>query len=174
MYSAVHHHPFACSSCPLTAPCRHCRAANMFNTHETLCCRRTTWMVSGFLPHIDPAIAKYPNDGGNSMSVCKVELMSQCSECLFEGWNETYADQLPMEFADGKIRLTHVVLLAPTPRLFVRPITAILGKVPMLRAGDTGTIPFSMRGYERTFYPGGKCDSAADKGDGSRLWYVNT
>jgi hypothetical protein len=26
--------------------------------------------------------------------------------------------------------------LAPTPRLFVRPITAILGKVPMLCAGD--------------------------------------
>ena len=45
--------------------------------------------------------------------------------------------------------------LAPTPRLFVRPITGILGKVPMLRAGDTGTIPFSMRGYERTYYPGG-------------------
>jgi len=60
--------------------------------------------------------------------------------------------------------------LAPTPR----PITAILGKVPMLRAGDTGTIPFSMHRYERTYYPGGKCDSAADKGDGSRLWYVNT
>ena len=43
------------------------------------------------------------------MSVLNMELMSQCSECLFEGWNETYADQLPMEFADGKIRLTHVV-----------------------------------------------------------------
>jgi hypothetical protein len=43
------------------------------------------------------------------MSVCNVELMSQCSECLFKGWNENYADQLPMEFADGKIRLTHVV-----------------------------------------------------------------
>ena len=54
--------------------------------------------------------------------------------------------------------------LAPTPRLFMRPITAILGKVPMLRAGDTGTIPFSMHGYKRTYYPGGKCDSAADKG----------
>jgi hypothetical protein len=43
------------------------------------------------------------------MSVCNVELMSQRPECLFEGWNETYADPLPMEFADGKIRLTHVV-----------------------------------------------------------------
>ena len=53
------------------------------------------------------------------MSVLNMELMSQCSECLFEGWNETYADQLPMEFADGKIRLTHVVLL-PCPSLISR------------------------------------------------------
>ena len=44
----------------------------------------------------------------------------------------------------------------------------------LLIAGNTGTIPYSMRGYERAYYPGGKCDSAADKGDGSRLWYVNT
>ncbi len=66
-------------------------------------------MVKGFLPHIDPEIAKYPNKGGNSISVCNVELMAQCSECLFEGWNETYADPLQMEFADGKTRLTHVV-----------------------------------------------------------------
>ena len=42
-------------------------------------------------------------------SVRNVELMAQCSDCLFEGWNETYADPLPMEFADGKTRLTHVV-----------------------------------------------------------------
>ena len=104
MYSAVYHHPFAGSSCPLTAPCH---AANMPNMHETFSC--DTWMVRGFLPHIDPEIAKYPNKGGNSISVRNVELMAQCSECLFEGWNETYADPLPMEFADGKTRLTHVV-----------------------------------------------------------------
>ena len=84
-------------------------AANMLNTHEDLRSRPTTWMVSGFLPHIDPEIAKYPRNGGNSISVRNVELMAQCSECLFEGWNETYADPLPMEFADGKTRLTHVV-----------------------------------------------------------------
>jgi hypothetical protein len=60
---------------------------------------------------IDPEIAKYPKDGGNSISIRNVELMAQCSgsECLFEGWNETYADPLPMEFADGKTRLTHIV-----------------------------------------------------------------
>ena len=64
--------------------------------------------------------------------------------------------------------------LEPTPRFFVRPITAILGKVPMVRAGNTGTIPFSMLRYERAYYPGGRSDSAMDKGDGSLLWCVNT
>jgi hypothetical protein len=66
-------------------------------------------MVSGFLLHIYPGLAKYNKEGGNSISVRNVELMAKCSECLFEGWNETYADLLPMEFADGKTRLTHVV-----------------------------------------------------------------
>ena len=42
----------------------------------------------------------------------------QCSDCLFEGWNEIYADLLPMEFADGETRLTHVVAaLSATHRL---------------------------------------------------------
>ena len=99
-------HPFAGPTCPLTALFH---AANMLNTHEEHRSRPSTWMVSGFLPHIDPEIAKYQDRGGNSVSVRNVELMAQCSECLFGGWNETYADPLPMEFADGKTRLTHVV-----------------------------------------------------------------
>ena len=76
----------------------------MLNTHEDLHSRPSTWMVSGFLPHIDPGLAKYSMEGGNSRSasVRTVELMAQCLECLFEGWNETYADVLPIEFADGK------------------------------------------------------------------------
>ena len=35
-------------------------------------------------------------------------------------------------------------------------------------------IPLCWWCNERAYYPGGKCDSAKDKGDGSRLWYVNT
>ncbi len=31
------------------------------------------------------------------------------------------------------------------PRLYVMPITSILGKVPLVRAGNTGTIPHHMR-----------------------------
>ena len=38
--------------------------------------------------------------------------------------------------------------LAPKPSLFVRPITAVLDRVPMVRAGNTGTIPYSMRGHD--------------------------
>ena len=53
------------------------RAGNMLNTHEDLRSRPSTWMVSGFLPHIDPEIAKYPSRGGNSISVRNVELMAQ-------------------------------------------------------------------------------------------------
>ena len=47
-------------------------AANMLNTHEDLQSRR------GFVPHVDPEIAK-PREGGNSVSVRNVELMAQCS-----------------------------------------------------------------------------------------------
>ena len=39
------------------------------------------------------------------------------------------------------------------PRL---SITAILGKAPVVRAGNTGTISFSLRGHERAYYQGGK------------------
>ena len=38
-----------------------------------------------------------------------MEIMEQCSECLFQGCNKTYADLLPMEFTDGHTRLTHIV-----------------------------------------------------------------
>jgi hypothetical protein len=83
-------------SCLLTAQCH---AANMLNTHETLCCRPTRWMVSGFLPHIDPEIAKYPKNREHSISVGNVETVELMEQ-------PDYADLLPMEFADGKTRLT--------------------------------------------------------------------
>ena len=81
----------------------------MLNTYEELRSRPGTWMVAGFLPHIDPAIAKYPKEGGNSASVRNVELMAACSECLFQGWNKTYSDPVPTEFADAQTTLMHVV-----------------------------------------------------------------
>ena len=60
------------------------------------------------------------------------------------------------------------------PRLYVMPISSILGKLPLVRAGDTGTIPHHMRGRAADCFPGGKADTAPGKGDGSRLYFVNS
>ena len=54
--------------------------------------------------------------------------------------------------------------------LHVVPVSSILGRLPLVPVGDTGTIPFSMTAE----YPGARCDTRPDAGDGSRLWYVNT
>jgi hypothetical protein len=43
------------------------------------------------------------------VSVHNVELMAQCLHYLFQGWNRSYADPMPMEFSDCKTRLTHSV-----------------------------------------------------------------
>jgi hypothetical protein len=57
--------------------------------------------------------------------------------------------------------------------LYVLPITSILSKLPLVPVGDTGTIPFSMRG-EAADFDGGSCDSKPGEADGSRWWYVNS
>jgi hypothetical protein len=62
---------------------------------------------------------------------------------------------------------------AQMPRLYVIPMTSLLGKLSLVQAGNTGTIPYSMRGRAEECYPGGKCDSSEGKGDGSRLYFVN-
>ena len=62
---------------------------------------------------------------------------------------------------------------AQLPRLYVMPMTCLLGKLSVVRAGNTGTIPYSMRGRAAECYPGGKCDSSEGKGDGSQLYFVN-
>ena len=62
---------------------------------------------------------------------------------------------------------------AQLPRLYVMPMTCLLGKLSVIQAGNTGTIPYSMRGRAAECYPGGKCDSSEGKGDGSRWFYVN-
>jgi hypothetical protein len=86
---------FAGLCCPLTVLFH---AVNTLNTHEDLQSRLFIWMVAIFAPQIDPDIAKYPKLGlgGNYVNVCIVELMAQCSSYLFQGWNETYLEQMPM------------------------------------------------------------------------------
>jgi len=56
--------------------------------------------------------------------------------------------------------------------LYVVPLSSILGKLPLAPVGDTGTIPFCMRG-EGADFEGASCDTVHGRGDGCRWWYVN-
>lgn len=56
------------------------------------------------------------------------------------------------------------------PILYVLPIENILGRLPVVPVGDTGTIPHGMRHA----FPGAYADSSRGAGDGCPLWYVNS
>ena len=68
------------------------------------------------------------------------------------------------------------------PLVYVVPIQSILGKLPLVPVGNTGTIPFEPSACTRAerealaeeFYPGAYCDSAKGSGNGCRLWHVNS
>jgi hypothetical protein len=59
--------------------------------------------------------------------------------------------------------------------LYVIPVSSILGRLPLVPVGATGTIPFAMR-RETADFPGAFkfCDKSANGGDGCRWWYVNS
>ena len=58
--------------------------------------------------------------------------------------------------------------------LYVIPISSILGKLPLIPVGDTGTIPFSMRDSDKLHeVDEASCDTKPGEGDRCRLWYVN-
>ncbi len=67
------------------------------------------------------------------------------------------------------------------PLVYVIPVDSILGKLSLVQAGDTGTIPFEPTVRNQIdsdalcekYYPGGRADSAPGKGDGTRLWHTN-
>ena len=54
---------------------------------------------------------------------------------------------------------------------YVLPVESILGKLPVVPVGDTGTIPYSMRQHAADFVDAASREGA---GDGSRWWYINT
>ena len=56
---------------------------------------------------------------------------------------------------------------------YVLPVEFIMGKLPVVPIGDTGTIPFAMRQNARDFVEAA-FDTKEGSGDGSRWWYINT
>ena len=58
------------------------------------------------------------------------------------------------------------------PILYVLPIENILGKLPVVPAGNTGTIPFWLK---KEFEASGAfTDRSKGAGDGCQMWYVNS
>ncbi len=55
---------------------------------------------------------------------------------------------------------------------YVISVKSILGKLPVVLVGDTGTIPFATRGERARDLSGAKCDQEMGKGDGTRWWVV--
>jgi len=54
---------------------------------------------------------------------------------------------------------------------YVIPVEYILGKLPVVPIGDTGTIPYSMRQHAADFVDAA-FDTREGAGDGSRWWYI--
>ena len=58
------------------------------------------------------------------------------------------------------------------PILYVVPIQNILGKLPLVPVGDTGTIMIPHRMHNA--FSGAPGDRRPGTGDGCRMWFVNS
>ncbi len=67
-----------------------------------------------------------------------------------------------------------VYLPSPKPVLYVVPLSHILGRLPLVPAGDDGTIPWNMHCCKAACYPRGVCDRQGSPGSGSPLVYINS
>ena len=74
----------------------------------------------------------------------------------------------------GHIGTKQVYLPGPVPRVWIVPVSSILGRLPLVPVGDTGTIPHSMHLRQQSCFPGGTCDAARSPGSGSPLFYINS
>ncbi len=82
--------------------------ANLFNVHEDVRSRPSTWFVVCLLPSLGPE-SKWDERGGNSKSARNTELMMKSNDCLFEGWNEqTYTTHIERWPAKSEVE-THIV-----------------------------------------------------------------
>jgi hypothetical protein len=81
--------------------------------------------------------------------------------CIFTEWLDNIGSKLVYERKENQ------------QVLYVVPFTSIMGRLALVPAGDTGTIPYSMSS-ESALCQGATCDSRHGACDGSRWWYVNT
>ena len=82
----------------------------------------------------------------------------------------------------GKMCYLIIILtVAQEPLVHVIPVESILGKLSLVQAGDTGTIPMETSARSQAeiedlrdkYDPGGYADTSPGEGDGCRLWHTN-
>ena len=80
--------------------------------------------------------------------------------CMFfcKGWLESIGSRVVYELDYKK------------PILYVIPIQSILGKLPVVPVGDTGTIPYHLRNT----FSGAPGDRRLGAGNGCKMWFVNS
>ncbi len=74
------------------------------------------------------------------------------------GWLKSVGSQIIYELDHKK------------PVLYVIPMEHILGKLPFVPVGDTGTIPHHLRNV----FQGVPGDRRPDAGDGCKMWFFNS
>lgn len=63
---------------------------------------------------------------------------------------------------------------AAAPVVYIVPVDAILGRLPLSPAGVNGTIPCTMKPLRQRAYPEGTCDLDDQPGSGSKVFYINS
>ena len=88
-----------------------------------------------------------------------------CTYCTYWdylGWLDSIGSRIVYELDHKK------------PILYVIPVESIgdsiLGKLPVVPVGDTGTIPHRLRNH----FSGAPGDRRPGSGDGCRMWFVNS
>jgi len=98
-----------------------------------------------------------------------------CSCAMIETlWDYCPGDSQQWWPSTGHIGTKQVYLPGPAPRVWIVPVASILGRLPLLPAGDTGTIPHSMNMKHQSCFPQGTCDAVRSPGSGSLLFYINS
>ena len=101
--------------------------------------------------------------------------LEECKCAMIETlWDYCPGQTLPWWPSTAQIGTKMLYAPGPDPVVYVVPISHILGRLPLVPAGDTGTIPYSMRDRKAACYEHGLCDRAGEPGSGSRLFYINS
>ena len=61
----------------------------------------------------------------------------------------------------------------PEQEMYIVRISSILWWLPLVPAGDHGTIPAAMRDRKQQRFKHGECDKDGRPGSGSKLYYIN-